>query len=324
MARKISYTIIAVFAILALQASGLHTACGAVLLDRVVATVNNEVITWSELVNTIKLEGKAYLQDVSAEERRKRIRELEKPFLNKLIRMKLELQEAREMGLSVSEAEIDGAVEDIRRKFDLTEDALMASLRAEGMSMEDYRERLKEQILISKAVNYAVRSRIVITDREIREYYEANRDKFTGKEKVRIRQIFFAAPADASEKADVEARAGDVMQRLKKGEDFARLAIEYSEGPSRQFGGDLGYISRGSALREVEGVAFRLKIGEVSSPFWSPAGLHIIKVEDRIEAGGMEKAREKIKDILFKKAFESKYREWSAALREKAYVEVKL
>ncbi|NOZ69521.1 MAG: hypothetical protein GXP46_09850, partial [Deferribacteres bacterium] len=274
---------------------------GAVLLDRVVATVNNEVITWSELVNMIKLEGKAYLENVPAEERRKRIRELEKPFLNRLIQMKLELQEARKMGLSVSDAEIDSAVEDIRRKFDLTEEALMASLRAEGMSLEDYRARLKEQILISKVVNYAIKSRIVITDREIRQYYEANKEKFTGKEKVKIRQIFFAAPADDSQKAAVEARAREVMQRLKKGEDFARLAIQFSEGPSRQFGGDLGYISRGSALREVEDVAFALKTGEVSKPFWSPAGLHIIKVEDRIEADGMEKAREKIKISFLKR-----------------------
>ncbi len=324
MKKKIIYTIAVLFTALGSLVSGLHMAYGAVLLDRVVATVNSEVITWSELVNMIKLEGKAYIEKGSPEERRKRIRELEKPFLNKLIQMKLELQEAREMGLSVSDAEIDSAVEDIRKKFGLTQEALLASLSAEGMSLEDYRARLKEQILISKAVNYAIKSRIVITDREIREYYEANRERFTGKEKVRIRQIFFAAPADDSRKGAVEARAREIMQKIRKGEDFARLAIQYSEGPNRQSGGDLGYISRGSALREVEDVAFALKTGEVSQPFWGPGGLRIIKVEDRIEAGGMEKAREKIKDILFKKAFEARYREWSAALREKAYVEVKL
>ncbi len=322
--KKTSYAMILLFTLLSVQMPGLHKAYGVALLDRVVATVNDEVITWSELINMVKLEGKNYLDNVSGEEKNKRIRELEKPFLNKLIEMKLELQEARKMGLTVGDSEIDSAIDEIRKKFNLTDKALMDSLKAEGMTFQDYRTRLREQILISKVVNYAIKSRIVITDREIREYYDANKERFTGKEKLRIRQIFFAAPEDDSQKAAIEARARDVMQRIKKGEDFARLAIQFSEGPSRQFGGDLGYVSRGSALREIEDVAFALKIGEVSKPFWSPAGLHIIKLEDRIEAGGIEKAREKIKDILFKKVFESKYHEWSTGLREKAYVEIKL
>ncbi len=173
-------------------------------------------------------------------------------------------------------------------------------------------------------VNFAVKGNIVISEKDIEEYYETNKEKYGEKEKLKIRQIFFAAPEDDSQKTAIEAKAQDMIQRIQRGEDFAKLASEFSEDASGQFGGDLGYITRGSALREIEEAAFALKIGEVSRPFWSPTGLHIIKLEDKIEGGGIERIRDRIKEALFQKAFELKYHEWKAGLREKAYVEIKL
>ncbi len=173
-------------------------------------------------------------------------------------------------------------------------------------------------------VNFSVKGNIVVSQKEIEEHYEANKEKYGEKEKLKIRQIFFAAPEDKSQKAAIETKAQDMMQRIHKGEDFAKLASEFSEDPGRQFGGDLGYISRGSALNEIEEVAFALKKDEVSRPFWSPTGLHIIKLEDKIEGGGIEKVGDKIKETLFQKTFELKYHEWKTGLREKAYVEIKL
>ncbi|GBD97024.1 MAG TPA: hypothetical protein ENG83_03905 [Nitrospirae bacterium] len=297
---------------------------GAVLLDRIVATVNDEVITWSELMRVIILDGKEFLSGAAGKDREEKIRELERPFLNNLIDMKLQLQEARKMGLDVNDAEIDGAINEIKNKYGLTDETLMNSLKAEGLTTEDYRARLADQILVQKVVNFAVRNNIVISDKEIEKYYEDNKAKYDVEEKLKIRQIFFALPEDESQKQAVEARARDLVQRINKGEDFAKLAREFSEDPSRKFGGDMGYISRGSLLKEIEDVAAALKKGDVSRPFRSPAGLHIIKLEDRIEGGGIEKVRDRIKEALFQKAFESKYREWRTGLRETAYIEIKL
>lgn len=297
---------------------------GAVLLDRVVATVNDEVITWSELVNVIVFEGRDYLGKVEGREREDKIKELERPFLDRLIEMKLQLQEARKMGINVAAPEIDGAVEEIRKKFKMTDEVFINSLKAEGMTMSDYRERLADQILLQKVVNSAVKSSIVIPDREIEEYYTANKEKYNEKEKCRVSQIFFALPADPSQRAAVEARAGEVMKRVRAGEDFAALAAEFSEDASRNFGGDIGYITRGSVLKSIEDTAFALNKGEVSEPFWSPAGLHIVKITDKITAGSMEKVKEMIKETLFLKNFELRYHEWKSGLREKAHVEIKL
>ncbi len=299
-------------------------ALSAVLLDRVIATVNEEVITWSELMNVISIEGRSFLKDIPKDLKKERIKELERPFLNNLVEMKLQLQEARKMGINVSNAELDNAISDIKTKFGMSEEVFMNSLRVEGLTMGDYRARLADQILLQKVVNFAVKVNIVVSDREIEEYYEANKENFTGKEKLRIRQIFFAKPAEGSQKNNVEENARDVYQRIAAGDDFAKLASEFSEGPTRQYGGDLGYISRGIILKEVEDEAFALTIGEVSKPFWSPAGLHIIKLEDKVEGGSLEKVRDKVKDIIYKQTFEANYNSWRTGLRENAYVEIQL
>lgn len=300
------------------------TSLSAVLLDKVAATVNDEVITWSELMNVIYLEGKKILADLPEDVKKQRIKELERPFLNNLIEMKLQLQEARRLGLDVTGSELDDAIAEIKTKFEMTDEIFMRSLEAEGLTLEDYRARFEEQILLRKVVNFAVKGNIVVSDREIEEYYEANKQDFAGEEKVSIRQIFFKYPDDETVRPAIEEKARRVLQRITAGEDFAKIASEFSEGPGRQFGGDLGYISRGSIIREVEDMAFSLKTGEVSSPFWSSAGLHIIKVDDRIEGGSLEQVREKVEEIIYQKTFDSKYNEWRTGLRENAYVEIKL
>jgi peptidyl-prolyl cis-trans isomerase SurA len=323
--KKTISIIFLVFISLSFQIPVPRNACGAILLDRVVATVNDEVITWSELMSVIAFEGKEYLRGATGEEREKKIREIERPFLNTLIDTKLQVEEAHRIGLGVNDSEIGGAIDEIKKKFNVTDEGFLNSLKAERLTFKDYRARLADQILIQKVVNVAVRSNVVVSDKEIEEYYAANKEKFGDeKENLKIRQILFVAPEDDSQKPAVEDRARDIMQRINRGEDFAQLAKEFSEDPSRQFGGDLGYISVGSALKEIEEEAFTLKTGEVSKPFWSPAGLHIIKLEDRIKGEGIERVRDRINAILFQKAFELKYHEWRTGLREKAYIEIKL
>jgi len=303
---------------------GVHTASGSVLLDRIVATVNDEIITWSELMNVIIIDGKQFLGGLTAEDRENKIREAERPVLDNLIETKLQLQEARRMNLDVTASEIDGAIQEIRTKYSLTDEMLMNSLKAEGLTPEDYRARLADQILLQKVINYAVKNNIVVSEKEIEQYYQDHISEFDGGEKIRIRQIFFALPRESSQKESLEAKAREIEQKISSGEDFSKLAGEFSEDPSRAFGGDLGYISRGSALKEIEDAAAALKKGEVSSPFWSQAGLHIIKLEDRAEGGGIDKVRDNIRENLLQKAFEGRYSEWKAGLREKAFIEIKL
>ena len=308
-----------------IQVSNSRQADCAVLLDKVVATVNDEVITWSELMGVINSEGKRHFENLADDIRASRIKELERPYLNNLIEVKLQVQEAMRLGLAVGDSEIESAIAEIMNKFNLTDADFLESLKAERLTMIDYKAKLSEQIMIQKVVNMEVKLKIIVSDAEVQEYYEKNKTEvFPESKKVKIRQIFFAVPELESERASVEARAEHVYQRITEGDDFEMMAMEYSEGPNRSFGGDLGYISRGTALKEIEDTAESLSLGEVSRPFWSAAGLHIIKVEDRVAGGNLEKVKDGFKEILMQKAFEEKYHEWMAELREKAFIEIKL
>jgi len=297
----------------------------AVLLDRVIATVNGGAITWSELRGNFDLKAEEHLKGLKGEEKEKKLRELEQFFLNNMIDLKLQLQEARRLGFSISQSEIDGAIADIKVKYNLTDESLIESLRAEGFTLDEYREQLEEQILVSKLVKFEVRDNVLIMDKEIEEYYEANKDKYRSEEKIRIRQIFFSAdPEDISQRSETGARAQEIIRMIKKGEDFAKIAMEFSEDASREFGGDLGYLSRGSVLKEIEDAAAALTVGEVSKPFWSSSGLHIIKLEDKIEGSNIEKIRNRIKGLLFERTFKLKYSDWLKSLRAKAYIKINL
>ncbi len=297
----------------------------AVLLDRVIATVNGEVITWSELRGNFDLETKKHLKEFKGEEKEKKLREFEKFFLNNMIDLKLQLQEARRLGFSIRQSEIDSAITDIKVKYNLTDESLIESLKAEGFTLDEYREQLQEQILASKLVKFEIRDNVLIMDKEIEEYYEANKDKYRREEKIRIRQIFFSAnPEDISQRSETEARAQEIIRMIKKGEDFAKIAMEFSEDASSEFGGDLGYLSRGSVLKEIEDVSSALMVGEVSEPFWSSSGLHIVKLEDKIEGSNIEEIRNRIKGLLFERIFKLKYSDWLKSLREKAYIKIKL
>jgi parvulin-like peptidyl-prolyl isomerase len=279
--------------------------------------VNNDIITWSELRKTIQLENKELLNALSDTEKEQRIQKFERPFLNSMIDMQLQLQDAARIGLIVNPAETENAINDIKKKFNLTEEGLIQHLNADNLTLEEYRARLGEQILISKVVRFRVVDSILITDEEIQKYLETHREDFREDEKIKIRQILFT-------EGNRIQKTQEVLKRIQNGEDFAQLASELSEDPSRTFGGDLGYVSRGSVMKEIETVAFSLKVGQVSEPFPSSKGIHIIKIEDRLEGGVTEQAQEKIKNILYEKAYIAKYEDWLKKLREGAYIEINL
>ncbi|HCC68927.1 MAG TPA: hypothetical protein DEP99_03470 [Nitrospiraceae bacterium] len=298
-------------------------AYSAILLDRVVAVVNKEVITWSEFKKAIDPIAKEALKGLDDKEKEKALKVLERTSLNELINMRLQVQEAQRLGIDMKSSEIDDVITEIKKKHNLSNDDFIKSLKAEGFTLEEYRTKLKEQIIISRLVGQEVQAKVLITDKEIKEYYEANKEKYKA-EKVRLRQIFFMSPTKGEDRASLENKAMEIVQRLKAGEDFSNLAREVSEDASRKFGGDLGFVKRGDILKEVEDIAFTLKVGEVSKPFWSPSGLHIIKVEERVEGIALEHVKEEIKGILFENAFRLKYSDWIKGLREKAYIEINL
>jgi peptidyl-prolyl cis-trans isomerase SurA len=298
---------------------------GAVLLDRVVAVVNQEVITWSDLYKDMESDASPKLRELTPAERLEVFKKNESSFLDTLINFKLQVQEAKKLGLTVSDTEVTEAVDGIKKKYGMTDALFKESLKKEGFTFEEYTKRLRDQILVGKVVNQQIRSKILITDGEVRRYLEENKALTVGSgEEYNISQIFFSNPKTNEGKAMVEEKAAEVMNKLKGGESFAELARTYSEDPSASVGGDLGFIKKEHLMKEFGEAVAKLKPGEVSEPFWSEMGLHIIKLEGikpgKSEHEIMEEARKK----LTEKIFERRYAAWIKSLREKAFVEIRL
>jgi parvulin-like peptidyl-prolyl isomerase len=236
-----------------------------------------------------------------------------------MIDRKLQLQLAKRVDISASKEEVAEAIEGIKKKYSMDDKEFHESLKKEGFTLEEYNKRLVDHIILSKLVGQQVRNKIVVSDKEVNDYIAKNRGS-----EYRVRQIFFRSSDKEGEKAVLEAKAEEVLQRLKNGEDFSGLAQRYSDDPTGRVGGDLGFVKKEDLGKEFVDVLSQIGVGEVSKPFWTSRGLHIIKLEEKVDGTNAQEFRENVKKKLFDKHFEDEYRNWIRGLRERAYVEVRL
>lgn len=319
---KFIVTIITVITVLFCIVPGLLDA--AVLLDRVVALVNKEVITWSDLYKLMEYEATDQVKTLNEEERMKIFKESESAFLEKLIDMRLQLQEARRLGLEVTPEEVRETIESVKKKYSLTDNALRESLKKEGLTFEEYEKRLSEQIIISKLVNQQVRKKIIVSEEEVKKYMDANKENLSDGEAFKIKQILFKGPKNDADKEVIEEKASLIIQRLKAGEDFSVLAEEYSEDPSGRLGGNLGFIKKSYLTEEFVNKLNAMNVGDVSIPFWTEKGLHIIKLDEKIPAQNIDEVRENVRKQLTEDKVLETYKSWIKDLRTKAYIVIRL
>lgn len=296
----------------------------AILLDRVVAVVNKEVITWSELYRAMEAEAPEHVRSLNEKERNTFFRSNEAAFLEKLIDIKLQLQEAGRLGLRVTDEELKEAIENIKKKYQMTDALLEESLKKEGMTLSDYKRKLSEQILISQLINHQIRKKVVISEEEVTSALKSRGNRAEAEEEFRLRQIFFKMPKNGQLKKEIEEKAAIVYQRVKGGEDFAAIAWEYSEDPSAKVGADLGYLKKSDMAAEFVHVLSGMKVGDISTPFWTERGLHIVKLEDRVSAKNNDVRRADIRAELEEEAFAEQYRSYIKNLRERARIEIRL
>jgi peptidyl-prolyl cis-trans isomerase SurA len=298
-------------------------AYATVLLDRVVAVVNQDVITWSELYKAMEADALPAVKELGKEEKRKVLKENEALFLESLINLRVQLQEAGNMGVRVSDGEVQEAIGSIKKKYAMTDSAFLESLKNEGFTFEEYKKRLREQIIISKLVNMQIRNKLVINDEDINKFITENKEISENAESFRIRQILLKRQKDI-DRSKVEEKADGLLDKIKQGESFSDLAKQYSEDPSAKTGGDLGLLKKSQLNNSFTDVISRMQPGEISEPFWSENGLHIIKLESRVEAKNKDEIREEAKNMLSNKIFTERYNAWIKSLREKSFIEIRL
>lgn len=290
------------------------TAAGTpVVVDRVVAVVNGEVITLSDLQRESARIGGSLT---------------ERDLLDEMINRKLQLDAAKKTGLDVTDKELDDAVKDIMRKNNLDSPLQFeAALAREGLTPDQYRAELREQITLSRVFNKFVRSGLTVDDAELRAYYEKNLASYTLPEEIRVRQIVITLPTAATQ-AQVNAarqKAQAAADRARRGEDFSALVRELSEDASASQGGDLGFLPREHVLPEIAAAAKDLTPGQVAGPLRDPAGFRIIRLEDaRRPIKPFSDVRDEIANTVMQQKLETTYRAWLQTLRVDATIDYRL
>ena len=294
-----------------------------VLLDRVVAVVNQDVITWSELYRAMEADASPKIKELQKDEQRKVLKENEAVFLETLINVRLQLQEAKNAGVRVSDEELQGAIDNIKKKYSMSDAAFNESLKQEGLTFAEYKKRLWEQIVISKLVNSQIRNKIVVTDEDLKKFVAENKEASETAESYRISQIFLKKQKNA-DNSKLEEKAGDLLKKIEQGESFSDLAKQYSEDPSAKAGGDLGLLKKSQLNKTFTDVLSGMQPGDVSKPFWTERGLHIIKLESRKAARSKDEVSEEAGNMLRNKLFTGRYNAWMKSLREKSFIDVRL
>jgi peptidyl-prolyl cis-trans isomerase SurA len=302
-----------------------HQLVSAEIRNRVVAIVNNEVITLYELnTKTRELTG-SDPADLELKDKKKYL-ETRRKILDLLIEEKIANEKTQELGIKLTPKEVDVAIEKIKKDNHLTHEDLIANLKKQGMSYESYREIIKNDLERMQLINLEVKSKIIIREEKIREFYDEHKDQFSSQEKVHLAGIFLGQkdPSNQRETRSLHEKAQTIFNRLKTGEDFGELAKEMSQGPGAKEGGDLGFFKTTELDPRLQEAIKELPEDSISEPIITPSGIQIIKLLERQK--GRTKPLEEVKNaiygILYQEEVNKRYSSWIKKLREKAYTKI--
>ncbi len=296
---------------------GAAQANKAEIVDRIVAIVNHEIITLVQLEKAVSPYLAKIQATASSTKRKQEMKEsLERKVLHQLIDRTLAQQEAERYQIRVSDSDVDAAIDRFKKKNGLDQEKFEKALEAEGISFQEYQDKIRQDILQSRLINRAVRSKVIITDSDIKAYYEAHSKDFSGVEKYELRNILMS-----DEKGILE-----VNKQLAQKASFKLLAEKYSESSNAQEGGYLGVFDINNFNEAIKKELRDLGKGEYTKIIQSDQGFQILFVEDIVRHGGktFDQAHDEIHTILYKEAEKEKFDKWLESLKENAHVKIML
>ncbi len=297
------------------------------VVDRIVACVDDDIITLSELnsasapyVNQIKQ------SQYTLDDERKTLYRVRAEILQKMIDGKLTDQQIKKYNIEVSEEELDKIIANFMKEHNATEEMLLADLERTGMTMEEYRDGARKQVLRTRIVNIAVKSKVVTTRQDAERYYQENPDKFAGEKKYRLRSIVIPVPESANdmEIQTVRQKMDAIYTELQNGASFAEMAKQYSQSPFAKTGGDLGYFEINAMAPDIQESIRGLGNHEFTPILKTDRGFQIFYVEDIAATSGktLEEALPEITEQLQNEAVDKEYDTWLGNLREKAHIRI--
>lgn len=295
-------------------------------LTRVVAVVNNEPITSTELQQyMVRAKRQVAKQGVQIPED-----ELRQQVLEQMILEKLQLQVAKRMGITVDDTAIDRTIEDIARRNNMTLDALKQALAADGITFEQFREQIRREMTIARLRDREMEGRVTVSDAEVDHFLANNPDVMRRIEaeagnvtQTHVRHILVRTNQTTNDEA-AKAKLLALRERIVNGVDFAELAKANSDDGSAFKGGDLGWINPGDTVPQFEEAMNRLAPGEISQPVKTPFGWHLIQVLERRPLTASEDYRRNYaRQLLRRQKMEQAYNAWLQTIRAEAFVEIR-
>ena len=283
------------------------------LADRIVAVVNSEVIMLSEIKAETAAEEKRLQEQYRGAELQRRLQQTEYTALTRMIEHKLQMQIAKSKGMDVTDEEVARAAEELRRRGEQVD-----------ISNPNDKKSLKDQLTLMKVVDREVRSTVLVSESEMKRYYEQHRSRFSLPEEYRLSQILIR-PRNGEQPAETRAKARAVYAALKQGGDFADLALKHSDGAEATRGGSLGFVRQGELHPPIERVVAALKPGDISEPVETTEGIHILRLDEKkpSQFRPFAEVQGEMQGFVFQQKSEDVYQVWMANLKDKAYIEVK-
>ncbi|MCA1665323.1 MAG: SurA N-terminal domain-containing protein [Myxococcales bacterium] len=311
----------------ALLVAAVSVARASRVVERVVAVVNDEIILETELEQAAAPIYRG--PDPESADGKKQWDDTKRKALDQMIDGKLVQQQATELKLSVTPEEVDRAIQQVKEQNKLDDATFKQALEQQGFTVEGYRKTLRKQILELKVVNTAVRSRVTVSDDEVKTYYKQNEKLVAGDRQSHLRQILVALPDRATD-ADIETKrrvAAKVLELARGGTSFAELAKQYSDDDgTKASGGDLGWVGKGVLVDALDEAMAQMEAGDLRGPIRTDRGWVVLQLVER-KAGDLkpyEEIKEQLRKQLYDQQVEKAQQSWIKELRKKAHVEVRL
>ena len=296
-----------------------------VLLNEIVARVNEKTITFIDLREELRRLRTSLRQENPTPEALEQAFQKEKPtVLKTMIQNEVFVQRAEEYGIpDTVEPDVGRILEQMREESGIPSmEVLDQYLRQQGSSLEDYRESLKQRLIIDALLQQFVYSKLTLLTPEIEAYYQENIERYTEKAEVELREILFLR--EEADEAQLRKKAGEVLTRLRAGASFEDLAKQFSDGPTASQGGGIGSFKEGSMAAPIEEVAFQMEEGAISGIIETDYGFQIIQVVRRTpaQARPMEEVRPEISMQLYQSKAQPELKKFVDELMEQSYIYV--
>ena len=289
-----------------------NSRMNAIGSDQVVLTVNGEKITAKQFDKVLNAQKKIFRVQNFEELKTEELVWIKTRGLNEIIRNTLIAQEIAKENISIEQNVLESNLRKAREGY--LEGAFEKTLDLEGISIADWEKSIEKKLLINELIHQQVNSKVSLSDKELRDYYDKNHNEFHKKEQVKALHIM----------VESEEEIREIQKELRsKQKTFPALAMEYSLGPEGAQGGDLGYFEAGQMPEEFDDV-FKLKINKVSDIIKTPYGFHLLKVVDKIEERKMDfvESKSRVEKILLQHLQDQAFQKWFLKLKQNAEIEI--